>query len=131
MITYVADMTDPAVVEKVEIAYYLLFSKDLQCIVHKNTPEREHLLEPRVIVVVAEEKGKIVGVLMVDNNSVLFPVMTGDYYEVLRALIQKAYEVNNEYLEAYTENQLILETAVDMGLNVQRDGNRIWKGLPR
>jgi len=129
--TKVMDMTNPEEVEAVEIAYYLLFSSDLQCIEQKTTPEREHLTRPDVIVVLAYDESGVVGACMIDNNSVLFPVMRGNYEEVLYALMDEAYRANNEYLEAYTENELILTTAQNMGFGVQRDGNKIWKGIAK
>lgn len=129
MKTRVMDMTDPNEVEAALIAYYLLYSEDLQCIQQKTTPETEYLTNPRVIVVCAYDDEGIRGVCMVDNDAVLFPVLSGDYVETLRALILGAYEANGGYLEAYTENELILESALAMGIEgVQREGNRIWWG---
>lgn len=121
-------MTDPKQVEAVLIGYYLLYSQDLQCVEQKTTPETEHLTREDVIVVVAYDDEGIAGICMVDNDAVLFPVLSGDYVETLKALILAAYEANGNYLEAWTQNELILESAVAMGIGVERDGNQLTFG---
>ena len=127
----VMDMSDPQQLEEVLTAYYNLYSPDLQCIDHKTTPEESHLTDERVIVVVARNpQGEIVGVIMVDNDYVLFPVLAKPYVPVLRALIQKAYEANGGYLQAQTANRLIVRSAVAMGIKgVKSEGDRIWWGV--
>ena len=125
MKTRVMDMKDPAQLEEVLTAYYNLFTPELQCIEQKRTPEVEHLQREDTIVVAAFDEAGICGVTMVDNDWVLFPVMRGDYVETLKALILAAYEANNNYLKAETQNELILETAVEMGIGVTRDGNHL------
>lgn len=129
MKTRILDMSKPEDVEAAQIAYYLLFKPELQCIEQKTTPEVEHLTNPRVMVVCAYDDEGIRGVLMVDNDAVVFPVLSGDIVEVLRALILAAYEANGHYLEAQTNNELILDSAVAMGIDgVKRQDNRIWWG---
>lgn len=123
MKTKVMDMTDPEQVEAVLIGYYLLFSEDLQCIQQKTTPEVSHLTDPRVIVVAAFDEEGMAGICMVDSDDVVFPVLSGDYVETLRALILACYEANGKYLKAHTTNELILESAVAMGIGVVRTGN--------
>ena len=122
MKTKVMDMNNPEDLEAVQTAYYLLFSPDLQCIDAKLTPEESHLKEERTIVVAAFDEAGICGVLMVDEDWVLFPVMKDNYIETLKALILTAYKANGNYLRAHTKNELILETAVNMGIGVERDG---------
>lgn len=125
MKTKIMDMDNPEELEAVQIAYYLLFSPDLQCVEQKKSPEESHLQSERTIVVAAFDEAGICGVTMVDEDWVVFPVMRGDYVEVLKALILAAYEANGNYLKAVTSNELILETAVAMGIGVERDGNNL------
>lgn len=123
MRTQVMDMTDPEVVEEVLTGYYNLYSEDLQCVQQKTTPETAHLTREDVIVVAAFDDEGIAGICMVDNDDVLFPVLSGDYVQTLTALILAAYDANGGYLKAHTNNELILESAVAMGIGVTRDGN--------
>lgn len=126
MKTRVMDMTDPKQLDWVLGAYYVLYSDDLQCVDYKKSPEVEHLTKEGVIVVAAfDSEDNIVGVCMVDNDFVLYPVLSGFYSETLKALILCAYEANGNYLKAFTQNELILETAVEMGIGVTRDGNSL------
>lgn len=122
MKTRVMDMNNPDDLEAVQVAYYVLFTPDLQCVEQKLTPEEEHLKREDTIVVAAFDEAGICGVCMVDDDSVLYPVMRGSYVDTLTALIKAAYEANGNYLKAYTQNELILETAVEMGIGVTRDG---------
>ena len=128
--TKVMDMTNPQDVEAVLIGYYLLFSPELQCIEQKTTPETEHLTREDVIVVVAyDEADGIRGIMMVDNDAVLFPVLSGDPVETLKALSLAAYEANGHYLEFQTENQLICDLALAMNIpEIKHEGNYFWWG---
>lgn len=129
MKTRVMDMTKEEDVQAVLIGYYLLFSPEMQCIQQKTTPETEHLTREDVIVVVAYDDEGIKGIMMVDNDAVLFPVLSGDPVETLRALSLAAYEANGGYLEFQTENQLIMDLALAMGIEeIKHDGNFFWWG---
>lgn len=125
MRTSVMDMTDPEQVEQIEIAYYLLYSDDLQCVEQQKTPARTMLTDPNTIVVAAWEGGEIVGVCLVRDDYVLYPVMKDNYTETLTELIWGAFRANNRYLRAYTTNELILDSAVGMRIGVTRDGNHL------
>jgi len=123
------NMADEKDREAALIAYYLLYTPELQCIEQKTTPETAHLTDPRVIVVCAYDDDGIAGVMMVDNDSVLFPVLSRDPVETLKALSLAAFEANGGYLEFQTENELIKQLALAMEIpEIQHDGNFFWWG---
>ena len=118
----------PTVRNEVMEAYYVLWNENLRCFPGRETPSLGWLMPPKVIVVAcrAGEGGPIVGVLAVKDDAVYFPVMqVGRYQEILASMIVKAHEANGGYLKATTTNELILSTAVQMGVGVTRDGNRL------
>lgn len=109
--------------ELIEAGYYVLFSPDLLCVDYRNCPDfNSPKVQQNYKFIGAFDGEKLVGLCVVFNDYVLYPVMDGDYKKILTALILKAYEVNGNYLRAYTENELILNTAVDMGIGVTRNG---------
>lgn len=111
---------------EIEKGYYELFSPDLQCVPEKNCPDflnAKVLEEYRFVAAYIDDE--MVGLCAVYNDYVIYPVMNGDYVKILKALILKSYEMNNNYLRAWTDNELILETAVDMGIGVVRTGNAL------
>lgn len=124
--TRVLDINDEKERELVEAGYYVLFSPDLQCIENITNPD---FTSPKVKenykFIGCFGDGQLVGLCAVYDDYVLYPVMQGDYTAILRALIRGAYKENNNYLRAWTANELILETAVNMGIGVTRDGNTL------
>lgn len=129
MMTRVLDMSSPEDVQTAEIGYYLLYTPELQCIEQKTTPERDHMTREDVIVVCAYDDDGIAGIMMVDNDAVLFPVLSRDPVETLRALSLAAFEANGGYLEFQTENDLICQLALAMNIEgIKHEGNYFWWG---
>ena len=129
MKTRILDMSKPEEVEIAQVGYYLLFKPELQCIDQKTSPEVEHMKRPWVKVVMAYDDEGIKGIMMVDNDAVVFPVLSGDLVATLKALSLAAYEANGGYLEFQTNNQLICDLALAMNIpEIQHEGNFFWWG---
>lgn len=124
--TKVMDIKDQTDREIVEAGYYVLFSPDLQCIPQQNNPNfNSEKVQDNYLFIACYDYNRLVGLCAVFNDYVYYPVMAGDYRQILRALILRAYKENGNYLRAYTDNELILSTAVDMGIGVTRDGKTL------
>ena len=129
MKTRILDMSNPEELEAAQIAYYLLYSPELQCIEQKTTPEVDHLKKAGVIVVAAYDDEGIAGVMMVDRDNVVFPVIGRDHVEVLKAMSLAAFEANGGYLEFQTKNETIQQLALAMNIpEIKHNGNFFWWG---
>ena len=129
MKTRILDMSKPEEIEIAQVGYYLLFKPELQCIEQLKSPETEHMKRPWVKVVCAYDDEGIKGIMMVDNDAVVFPVLSGDPVQTLKALSLAAFEANGGYLEFQTNNQLICDLALAMEIpEIQHDGNFFWWG---
>lgn len=129
MKTRILDMSKPEDVEVAQVGYYLLFKPELQCVEQLKSPETEHMKRSWVKVVMAYDDEGIKGIMMVDNDAVVFPVLSGDLVETLKALSLAAFDANGGYLEFQTENELIKQLALAMEIpEIQHEGNFFWWG---
>ena len=123
MFSYKVNPEDKEELSRAATAFYELYSEELQCDPRYTTPDIDSL-ERIYTVIVCEDNTGVVGALCVLDGDVLYPVIKNNYHDVLASLILKAREVCGP-LHAQTDNEIILTTAVEMGIGVKREGNRL------
>lgn len=118
----------PQEYDKVEQAYWDLYSEELLCSPNFTAPDRAQIESGRFIPIICTEGEEVLGVMCIKavDNGVYYPSMKRDYVAVLRSMCACAQE-NFDSLVATTDNGLIHALAVEGGLPFDYvDGVIVW-----